>query len=261
MIKKFLAFAVVAALFVACGPDNEPDPKPNEKPGTETPGENEEEKEPEFVSAITIDGEYSDWDAVEAIVATLPEVGTPKYSQLKTLKAYADEYFICLYMEFDPSNLVRTIDLFINDDNDPVTGHKNLSGGWEECVGLMLQGSFYNFNADYTTQLDGKSWDPSIYMFGGEDGGEAWEWVNMGVGGAASSSIAAMIDETTAAVEIQIIREMLPIPLADTIGLGVIIETANWSSVGALPAIAEEDKIENGATNHLLSLTLPQAEI
>lgn len=256
MIKKFIALAAVAAMLFACGEKPEPTPNPNPNPGTGT-----EEPEPEFESAIAIDGDFADWDAVEAVVATLPETGTPKYSQLKTLKAYADEYFICLYIEYDPSNLVRTLDLFINDDNDPVTGHKNLSGGWEECVGLMLQGSFYNFNADYTEQMSGKSWDPSIYMFGGEDGGEAWEWVNLGVGGAANSSIATMINDTTAAVEIQIIREMIPMPLADTIGLGLIVETAGWSSVGALPAIAEEDKIENGATNHLLTLTLPAAEL
>lgn len=252
MIKKFIALAAVAAMLFACGeepvkPEPNPDKDPIEKP---------EPEEPAFESAITIDGDYTDWAAVEAATATLPTEGTPKYTQLKTLKAYADEYFIFLYMEYDPTD-IRTIDLFINDDNDAMTGHIN---AWDEGLGLMLQGSFYEFDAEYTTQLGGKSWDPSIYMFGGEDLSTAWEWVNLGVGGAASSSIANMIDDTTAAVEIQIVREMLPMPLADTIGLGVILETAGWVSVGALPAVAEELKLE-GAANPLLSLNLPAAPI
>lgn len=251
MIKKFIALAAVAAMLFACG-EKDDTQKPDNGNGNQT--EEPEPEEPEFESAITIDGDYTDWAAVEAVTATLPTEGTPKYTQLKTLKAYADEYFIFLYLEYDPTD-IRTIDLFINDDNDPMTGHIN---AWDEGLGLMMQGSFYEFDAEYTTQLGGKSWDPSIYMFGGEDLSTAWEWVNLGVGGGASSSIANMIDDTTAAVEIQIVREMIPMPLADTIGLGVILETAGWVSVGALPAVAEELKFE-GAANPLLSLDIPAA--
>lgn len=253
MIKKFIAIAAIAAMLFACG-EKEEETKPNGGGNnTETP---EPEPEPDFVSAITIDGDYSDWAAVATVDAALPTEGTPRYTQLKSMKAYADEFFIFLYLEFDPSNNIRNIDLFIDDDNDPATGHVNGSGGWVEGIGLMLQGSFYEFNADYTEQLGGKSWNPTVYMFGGEDGANTWEWVDLGVGGVASSSEAAMIDDTTAAVEIQIIREMIPMPLAETIGLGIVLETAEWSSVGALPQIAAEAALE-GETNHLLQLVLP----
>lgn len=251
MIKKFIAIAAIAAMLFACGEPEEEKPN-NEGPNTETP----EPEEPEFVSAITIDGDYSDWAAVEVVETALPTDGTPRYEQLKKVKAYADEYFICLYLEFDPSNNIRNIDLFIDEDNDPMTGHLNGNGKWAEGVGIMMQGSFYEFNADYTVQMGGKSWAPTVYMFGGENLANTWEWVDLGVGGVASSSAADMIDDTTAAVEIQIIREMIPMPLADTIGLGVILETAEWSSVGSLPQISAEAEFE-GETTHLLQLVLP----
>ena len=59
-MKKIFAIAAMAAMLIACG-EEKPENKPNGG-GNNNGGGNEE---PAFVAAITVDGQFADWDAVE----------------------------------------------------------------------------------------------------------------------------------------------------------------------------------------------------
>lgn len=240
MIKKFLTLAVVAALFVACGEEKPtPTPNPGGDPGnTETP---EEPEEPEFVGKINIDGDFADWDALAAdeyVVATLPE-GECLYPVLKTFKMHADEIYIYIFLEFNPKGVytdvtdewsgVHYLDLFIDEDNDPATGRYY---AWSNCAGYMLQGAFHGVTAPY---------NPSIDMYIGEDGEPSWAWEDLAVYGVITSVLPVVVSEEVARFECSLLRPLIPFEMAETIGVGAIVETEGWTSIGQLPQNAVED--------------------
>ena len=96
-------FAAVAMTFSACNKEQKPDNGGNEG-GNNTEqtcpdcGENPCVCEPEYEAPITIDGDFSDWDSVNAAVAYCdPEA---KYTALSTFKCYADDVYVFVYFEF-----------------------------------------------------------------------------------------------------------------------------------------------------------------
>lgn len=250
MIKKFLTLAVVAALFVACG-EEKPTPTPNPGGGnTEQPGGNEDEggngdeggntDGPTFVSKIQIDGDYADWDALaesDYVVSTLPE-GECLYPVLKTFKMHADEYYLYILLEYDPRGIysdvtdeytpVRNLDIFIDEDNDPATGRYY---AWSDCCGYMLQGAFHGVKTPY---------NPDVNLYVGEDMDPAWAWEDMGIMGGVSAVIPTDVSEDFARFECALLRPMFPFGDAETIGVGIILETEGWSSIGQLPQNAVE---------------------
>lgn len=257
MIKKFMAIAAVAAMLIACGPDEDPvGPNPNDKPGTENP-EPEPEPEPEPDCAIVLDGEFDDWDAVECVTATLPEAGegaTIAQPALKEFRLYADEMYICVYLEFDPRGEwdevlgqysgVRYLDLFFDNDNDPATGRLY---NWSTCAGIMMQGAFYG-----TTE----AYNPEISLYTGVDGQPDWAWEDLGIYGAINAIQPVVVSEGVAKVEIQMMRELLSFDMADTIGVGANIETEDWKSIGHLPQNTMEVAATDG-TPAMLYIALP----
>lgn len=255
MIKKFLTLAVVAALFVACGEPEEQKPQGGNNNGggnTEQPGDGEEEIV--FDALIDIDGEFSDWDALAAdeyVVATLPE-GECLYPVLKTFKMCADELNLYVFLEFNPKGVyidvtdewsgVRYLDLFIDEDNDPATGRYY---AWSNCAGYMLQGAFHGVESTY---------NPGIDLYTGVDGEPLWEWTDLGIYGLVNASKTVTVAEDCAYFECAISRLKFPNYLEGTIGVGAIVETESWGSIGQLPqyALAEEPAavaaVEEGET-------------
>lgn len=239
MIKKFLTLAVVAALFVACG-EEKPTPTPNPGGGNNTE-EPEEPEEPEFVGKINIDGDFADWDALAAdeyVVATLPE-GECLYPVLKTFKMCADELYLYIFLEFNPKGVytdvtdewsgVRYLDLFIDEDNDPATGRYY---AWSNCASYMLQGGFHGVTTPY---------NPSVDLYTGVDGEPDWFWEDLGVYGLMTSCLPVTVSEEVARFECSLLRPLIPFEMAETIGVGAIVETEGWSSIGQLPQNAVED--------------------
>ncbi len=250
MIKKFMAIAAVAAMLIACGPDEpKDDPTPGTGPGTEQPEEPEEPEEPEFVGAIQIDGNFEDWDALaesQYAVATLPTEGTIVDPVLKTLKLHADELYIYIYLEYDPRGEylestnaetgevtgsysgVRYLDLFLDEDNDPATGRYY---AWSNCSSYMLQGGFHGVTTPY---------DPGCDMYTGVDGQADWLWEDLGMYGVVTSVLPVEVSEDKALFECSLLRPAMTIPMAETIGVGAIVETEDWSSIGQLPQYSAE---------------------
>ena len=248
-MKKLFAILAVAALFAACGEE------PNTGGNTQKPDVN---IDPDFVSAITIDGNYADWDALteNVQVATLPE-GECRYSQLKTFKLHADEYFIHIYCEFDPTNTLVFVPYF-DLDNDATTGttSKWNGGGYEaKAEGDIWEWSM-DANEEPVAQVAPKAWDPAFYYYNPETG-DTDEICASGIG-AVESSLPALTANGTYAFEAAIIRELIAAyGLGDAITVGMIQYDMNWSYIGMLPCQNEEARLA-GALEEMLTVSLPE---
>ena len=246
-MKKLFAIVAVATLLFACSDEKGNDNNPNNQGGPSS----------DYTMPISIDGNFADWDALDAgkvAVATLPE-GPVKYDALKTLKVYADEYFIYAYIEFDDTALVDKemvpTHFYINTDNNPLTG-----GGdalWIDCDADHL---FEGFIYDQGSMC---SYDPNVYAWHGFDNEPDWLWgaeeeavLFSGVG---MSKGAAKVDENgVGAYEFSFIIDLLPFELADTFTVGVGIQQ-NWDSVGMLPCnLTSTDDPEGSAEKLVVTI-------
>lgn len=248
-MKKLLAFAAIAATlvsFASCSKDDSG--KKNHRGGDDND---------EYVSPITIDGNYSDWDALDASkvsVATCAE-GRTELNALKTVKVYCDEVYLNVYIEFDPSQIdpksaaAMPFHVYLNADGNSATGGygvgENLADTNAEWIDgdaeFMLEASILSWNADGAVQ----SWDPSLFKWWGEPGTSGWSWTDPSVkehtdadlwgailaGGVASGAGSV----TEGKYEAQITKELLTgVSFADTFTIGVDIQQ-NWNSIGWLP--------------------------
>lgn len=261
MIKKFLAFAVVAALFVACGPSDEPDPTPGGNGNnTENPTpEPEPEPEPEFEGLVKIDGNFDDWAALteeQYVVSTLPTEGTMQYPVIKTFKMHADEMYIYIYIDFDARGFYNAtddawtpankLDIFFDEDNNPETGRLY---GWSSCSSILMQGTFDGTTTPY---------DPGCKLYTGEDMVADWSWEDLGLFGFMNAIIPVEIGENLKAFECALLRPMLGFEMAETIGVGVLVETADWKHIGHLPQNSmEQIEADGGVNAPMLYITLP----
>ncbi len=260
MIKKFLTLAVVAALFVACGEKPEPQPQPNPNPDTEQePGnEDEKEEEPAFEGLVKIDGNFDDWAALtedQYVMSTLPTEGTMQYPVLKTLKVYADEMYIYIYIDYDgrgeynPTDdawtPVGNLDLFFDEDNNPETGRLY---GWSSCSSILMQGTFN----------DTTIFDPGCKLYTGENMVADWSWEDLGLFGFMTAVLPVEIAENVKAFECALLRPMLGFEMADTIGVGALVESADWKHFGHLPQKSmEQIEADGGELAPMLYITLP----
>lgn len=245
-MKKILSFLAIAAMvFVACNKKPQPTPTPTPEP--------EPEPEPEYVAPITIDGDFADWaklDASKVSSATCP--AGAKYEGLKTLKVYADEYYVFMYAEVvlpDDPELSLSWDIFLNADNSAETG--GYSDHWgQPDIEWLLEG-------------DLNGWDASLFKWWGEVGENAWKWFdpeqgqteenNWGAFIAAAGFCNSVADMSTGKVEFSIMREMLEetVKFADTFDLGAMY-SVNWAEAGFLPCAAATDDNPSGVAPKLV---------
>ena len=273
-MKKIMTLAAIFAAvmmgFSACQPEDQPStPGTEETPGTneetpgtneETPGTNEETpgEEEEATAAVTIDGNFEDWDNLEGVqVATLPE-GDCEYEQLKTFKLYADEEFIYIFCEFDPENTLVFVPYF-DLDGDPTTGNTSKwSGAGYEA---KAEGGVFAEDGTEEAPVQGapEAWDPEFYYYG-----ESTDEV-LASGMAVTSSVpAAYKGGSTFAFEASILRELVIETYAgvfdgtktDSFTMGMIQYDLNWDYIGKLPCKTLAEK-EAGELEPMLTVTLP----
>ncbi len=246
-MKKIFAFVAMAAMLMACGDDND------KTQGGNNPGPN---IDPSFDCAITIDGQYGDWNALttNVQVATLPE-GDVAYSQLKTFKVYADEIFIHIFCEFDPTNTLVFVPYF-DFDSDVTTGttSKWEGSGYEG----KAEGDIFEWSLDAdgvpVEQQNPKMWNPGFYIY--NDLGETECVLEAGLG-AVISSTPAPTTGGLYAFEASIVREMLyGYPLGSSLSIGMIQYDQYWSYVGQLPCLTLAD-IDAGELETMLTVELP----
>ena len=263
-MKKFFALAAIFAAtmmsFTACEKDGGKTDGPEVEVCPEC-GQNPCECEEEYVPAITIDGDFADWAAVEAATATCdPEA---KYTALTTLKAYADEFYVYLYVEFVEDEIAdrawTPFHVYFNADNSDATG--GFGDQWSDAnAECMLETAIFGEGA-YTT------YDAALFKWWGEVGGTGWLWTEGSVAGfehSGDDNWGAVLGEGSGianaagkgnAFEISILKEMMQgVEFAETFSVGVDIQQS-WASVGVLPNAASTDDNPNGLAPKLVVTT------
>lgn len=238
--------AAVMVSFSACEKNN----KPNHR-------DDDDDDEPAFVPAITVDGNFDDWDALIAEkgdkVVTAELVPGAEFTGLEKVKVYADQLYINIYIEFYAQHARGEWDAFhvyLDADNS------NATGGYGD--------EFSDANAEYMLEgpiFDGtatgfKSYDPALFKWWGDVGGDGWLWTDPSTDHDDSDLWGALIGTGMGSIgtgagsgnkyEMRLLREaMAGVKFADTFGIGFDIQE-NWSSCGILPAVAVSDDNEHG---------------
>ena len=229
MKKVFYLFAIAAMVVaVSCSKDDSKDSKKGGKDSGE------------YVQPIKIDGDFSDWAKLDASkVATAKNAGEDaNHTALKTLKVYADEYFVFVYFEIDDDQISDRawvpFHLYINGDNSTATG--GYGDQWTDAsVDVLTEGAVF---------ADGEwcNYDPGAHKWTGEVNGLGWSWEELVPEGSGLCQGAGKGN----AYELLFMREMYPMgKLADTFTMGVDIQQ-NWDSVGVLPNLECTDDNPNG---------------
>ena len=217
------------------------------KPNNPDNPDNPDNPSEEYEAPITIDGNFADWaklDASKVASATCDPNATK--TALKSVKVYADQYYIFTYAEFDVGPYDDTegvwipFHFYINADNSAATGGDSQQ--------------FADKDSEWLLETSITAYDPALFKWWGGVGEDGWLWQDPDVEPTADNGWGAVIPEASGvgcsegsfdaatgkgAYEIQISRDMLPnVEFADTFTLGFDIQV-NWSTVGILPNKAD----------------------
>ncbi len=253
-MKKFMMFAAMAALMVSFAACEKSD-------GPKKHGGDDDDDEPTFVSKIKIDGDFSDWDALDASkVSVTTTVEGAKFSALQKVKVYADEAYINVYAEFDENQLNKAytpFHVYINYDNSAATG-----GYGDEFADPVLDIVLENAIIEENEYV---SFDPAYFKWWGEVGASGWLWTDPSTEHDASDGWGAILPNGSGIAsgagaagkyEIQIIREMISgATFADTFTMGFDIQ-ADWTSCGWLPNAAMNAETNPNGLANTLSVTI-----
>ncbi len=252
-------FAAVMVSFSAC------EKEPGKTPG----GNGDDEEEPSFASPISIDGDFSDWDALDpSKVSVASNVEVTKFSALKLVKVYADELYVNVYLEWDTDQVANdgsapnTVHVYFNSDNDKATGGYGDEFS-DACIDFCLENEVISTAGEYV------SWDPAFFKWWGEPNGTGWLWTDPDITPDSSNGWGAILPNGSGIAkgmgangkyELQIMREMMVgCTFAETFSVGFDVQ-ANWSSVGVLPNAAMTEDNPNGLAN-TLSVTIDRTVV
>lgn len=173
---------------------------------------------------IAIDGDFSDWDAVDVLV----DDSATGDGSMQILKVWGGGDNLNIYIEGNTSMLLELMSLYINTDNNSSIGYEAWQWGADSGIDFLFQGPIGplwwgdTFNSSYT---DGNSsvWDA-----------DAWNWVG-GIEGYVSSNI-INVDADTNAIEFSVSKSILGgnnIPSSMTLGIAEM--TSGWSEIAWIP--------------------------
>lgn len=234
-MKKVMTFLAIAAMvFVAASCTDEEKKQHGGKGG-------------KYDAPVVIDGNFDDWAKLDATkVAVASCAADANYTALKTLKVYADEYFVYIYLQFVGDEISDRawvpVHMYINGDGKADTGGFG-DQFTDACTDIMTEGAIF---------ADGEfcSYNPAAHKWVGEKNGTGWDgcWEEVLAEGANFCKGEGNGNQ----YEIRLIREMYPGgKLADTFSIGVDIQQ-NWSSVGILPNATPD--AETNPSGHAASL-------
>lgn len=244
-MKKFMTiaamFAAVMMSFSSC----------QEKPDTgKTPVDNtcpDCGEDPcvcdDYVSPVTIDGNFADWDALDAskvaVVNSQPEA---VYTAITTAKVYADDVYINIYFEFDETALTdggAAFDIYLNQDGDTGVGDDYYVG--QTGVDYLLE------DGEFMVGGVLNSFNPGLFVYGGSRETWEWGWSEVLPAGSGIASGAGNGNKYEMAVMIEMLQG---VELSDTFSLGLMLTDINaagdWSTVGCLPNANVTDENTNG---------------
>ena len=177
-------------------------------------------------SAISIDGDFSDWDTLDSrYVYTSYGDPNAKHTALSMMKAYADKDALYVYFEYDLSQIHPEADvefvpfhIYINSDNNDYTGgwlHEFSQAGADFSLESFL---YYNGKLGYS--------DAGLFKWSGNDCEYGWNWDEYAYG------VSTGAGNGRGAYEVRLDRNALP--FNDSFSIGIDIQQ-QWESVGILP--------------------------
>lgn len=247
-VLKFTAAAIMAVCALSCTKDdgqnntgNNNNNDDQEQPGGDTGGDEPGGDEP-ATAAITIDGVFDDWDAVETTDAEAPE-GVIQ-DGISKLRVYGDDMYLCMYLEmpldgftYDGADGYVPLSILIDSDGNIDTG-ATMDWMWSPAgFEIVLQGNIAGPDSQFV------SFNPGVTIWTGDDGLGYWDdetaHNQLIAEGSGVGTGAGVVDGDTVKYELNIIKEFLT-GLGSTINLGVYLSDKSWAEVGRLP-IGEHD--------------------
>lgn len=186
---------------------------------------------------ITIDGDFSDWDALPAAkVYVAKRNEDARYQALKTLKLNATSTNINGYIEIDSDLILADVsvymNLYLNIDNSASTANDTWKG--QAGVDYMTEGYLMKNNAFV-------SYDPTVHQYGGTEDKWSWSWVEVLSKGKGISNGAGNNWRYEFTIDKDKLAEEHQININNTFSIGVMI-SQNWATIGALPCDENGEK-------------------
>ena len=194
---------------------------------------------------IAIDGDFSDWQALDAKVAKCAADENSKYDYFDNAKFVRDEDFVYFFLEFLPDKddfsteeegdvhdyWVKHISLWLNLDDQ--TGCDIWWWAPGAHVDFLIEGSWED-------KFESAAIDQCPEDLNGGDNAE-WQWVSTGITGAVSSCEAVDLANGHKAIEGKIMVKLLPIE-AVTVKMGIGALAPDWENyAGELPQVTMND--------------------
>lgn len=191
----------------------------------------------DYVSPITIDGDFSDWDALDPFKVFTTDCAPDAGTALKKVKVYADDIYLNVYFELDenkvsiPSDMpfLLGFDIYINQD---------ASKGLYDQYFKGQTGTDFLFEALFE---DGNLYEVlGLFRYGGsEDEIWRWDWTPV----PDSESVPCYVRGSGCRYEVSIMTyELSELDLADTFELGFLVTdvTNGWQTIGVLPNLTND---------------------
>ena len=204
----------------------------------------------QYYSPISVtDGTAADWDALPAeYVAFATHTEGCSYDGLKSVKVYCDDNYLNILVEVNLDVVTdrewTPFHIFLNADNSALTGgdydiFSDADSEWMFETAIYQGGDVVTYN-------------PAVFKWWGEVGGNGWQWTDPSsehYAGDCWGAIvcensdpavgdAQMVDGDLSKVEIQILKERIPVYWANEFTIGFEIEQS-WNDVGHLPNAAD----------------------
>ena len=193
------------------------------------------------VNTITIDGDFSDWDALNpAKVYVATNSVDSRYGALKVMKVNALSDIINAYIELDEDLITdrskAKLTIYLNTDNNTSSNHEHFLG--QTAVDYMCEGT-----------LNLTSYNGTLYAYtGAVEEKWGWNWTSA----VSSSKNIFSGSGTSSKYEISIDRAKLAengVDINDTFGIGfLLVDGATNGAIGVLPNGSIDDENAGKAT-------------
>lgn len=213
-----------------------------------------------FSTAITIDGEFDDWNNPDILSWSLPE-GDVLYESIKQLKIAASEKYVYVYFELDDPGFEFNMpfNMYLDSDGDSNTGaiveavdndtdyppYENMGLEYYIELGLHVGDQYNDFYSS-----------GGVYKYDGEHGNSIFSSLTNLSGSYDGSVIFAkgeLDEDKTGRIEVQLLRSWFNIK-GDKVKIAVknMDGANNWAAYGLLP----QGTIVEGVRQHVEMATI-----
>jgi len=208
--------------------------------------------EPQEPSAITIDGQFKDWDAAiadkQAVQVCLENNKTYDKKALKALAVYVNAVDIYFMIQFDPSQ-TKPLDIFFATKGEVPTDAINL---WDPCyVDYCIEFGKGDTFVENPADMDWSNWNyQQLLAYDHQKGG--WNWTNLG------QNMVTISDKVDIGSDMYLEGKLPRSTFSfsnNYFYIGAFTSDAGWVESGAQPAATIEG--EQIILPQMLKITLP----